>query len=249
MSLHKALNALRRRLAGLPARGAAAPVSPEVRNDLYMAHLAVYAFAAGLVEEGQVLDLGCGTGYGADRLARAGASRVVGVDPDERCLAYARRHWLSHTGPNTRPGLRFVSGAAEDLGGDLGLFDLVVAANLFPHVASPKTVLDSVVLRLAPGGALVASVPPVVDERTMEAHRASGLHRSNLYLWDWESLFRKRFKEIHLHRLVPPAGLDLSSPAPSRFGVEDFRIEEIPLADLNEAGSLAAIFVGLGPRV
>ncbi len=245
MSLHKALNALRRRLAGLPARGAAAPISPEVRNDLYLAHLAVYDFAAGLAEEGQVLDLGCGTGYGADRLARAGASRVVGVEPDGRCLAYARRHWLS----GARRGLRFVQGAAEDLGGDLGLFDLVVAANLFPHVASPKAVLDSVVLRLAPGGTLVASVPPVVDERTMEVHRASGLHRSNLYLWDWESLFRKRFKEIHLHRLVPPAGLDLSSPAPSRFGVEDFRIEEIPLADLSQAGSLAAIFVGLGPRV
>jgi len=42
-ALHKALNAFRRWRAGLPPRGG---VSPEVRNDLYQALLAVYVFAA-----------------------------------------------------------------------------------------------------------------------------------------------------------------------------------------------------------
>jgi len=79
--------------------------------------------------------------------------------------------------------------------------------------------------------------------------RASGLHRSNLYLWDWESLFRKRFKEIRLHRLTPPAGLDLSNPAPSKHSAEDFKVEEISPARPGDAGSLAAVFVGRGPRI
>lgn len=234
---HKALNAFHRWRSGLPARGGVSPVSPEVRNDLYMAHLAVYEFAAGLGRDMRVLDLGCGTGYGADRLSEEG--EVVGIEPDERSLAYARDHF---------PDVRFVSGTAESLD-DLGLFDLVVAANVFPHVESPKAVLDSAVQRLNAGGTLVASVPPIVDEQTMEAHRASGLHRSNLYLWDWESLLRKRFKEIRLYRLTPPAGLDLSSPAPSKLQAEDFKVEEISPAQPGDAGSLAAIFVGRGPRL
>jgi SAM-dependent methyltransferase len=237
-TLHKALNAFRRRLAGLPARGGQSPVSPEVRNDLYMAHLAVYEFAAGLGRDVRVLDLGCGTGYGADRLSEDG--EAVGIDPDERSLAYARKHF---------PDVRFVSGTAESLPDDLGLFGLIVAANVLPHLESPKAALDSAILRLTPDGTFVASVPPIVDEHTMEAHRASGLHRSNLYLWDWESLLRKSFKEIRLHRVTPPASLDLSSPAPSKLQAEDFKVEEISLAHPGDAGSLAAIFVCRGPRI
>lgn len=234
--MHKALNALRRWRAGLPTRGG---VSPEVRNDLYLAHLAVYEFAASMAKGKRVLDLGCGTGYGADRLARAGASSVAGIDPDERSLAYARKRF---------PGVRFVAGTAEALPDDLGPFDLIVAANLLPHLESPGKILEIAARRLAPDGALVASVPPVVDERTMEEHRATGLHRSNLYLWDWESLFRKRFQEIRLYRLAPPDALDLASPAPSRHRVEDFRTEEISLAQLGAAGSLSALFTARGPR-
>jgi len=236
-SLHKILNAFRRWSTGLPARGGVSPVSPEVGNDLFVAHLAVYEFAAGLAQDVRVLDLGCGTGYGADRLAEEG--EVVGVDPDDRSLAYGRKNF---------PDIRFVSGMAETLSDDLGLFGLIVAANVLPHLESPKAALDAAVRRLTPDGVLVASVPPIVDERTMETHKAGGLHRANLYLWDWESLFRKRFREIHLYRLTPPAGLDLSSPSPSRFRVEDFKTEEISPAQLGDAGSLAAIFVGRGPR-
>ena len=237
-TFHKALNAFRRWSAGLPLKGGMSPVSPEVRNDLYMAHMAVYEFAAGLARDVRVLDLGCGTGYGADRLSEEGTT--VGIDPDEPSLFYARRHF---------PDVRFVSGTAESLPDDLGLFGLIVAANVLPHLESPKAALGSTVLRLTPDGTLVASVPPILDERMMEEHRASGLHRSNLYLWDWESLFRKRFKEIRLHRLTPPAGLDLSSPAPSKFRAEDFKIEEVSPARPGDAGSLAAIFVCRVPRI
>lgn len=238
-TLHKALNAVRRRLAGLPARGSESPVSPEVRNDLYMAHMAVYEFAAGFARDVRILDLGCGTGYGTDRLSEEGGE-VVGLEPDEVSLAYARSHF---------PDERFVSGTAEALSDDLGLFGLIVAANVLPHLESPKAALDSVVRRLTADGTFVASVPPVVDERTMEEHKASGLHRSNLYLWDWESLLRKRFKEIRLYRLTAPARLDLSNPARSKFRAEDFKVEEISPARPGDAGSLAAIFVARGPRL
>lgn len=236
--LHKALNAFQRWRAGLPARGGESPVSPEVRNDLYMAHMAVYEFAAGLARDVRVLDLGCGTGYGTDRLSEEG--EAVGIDPDERSLCYARKHF---------PDVRFVSGTAESLPDDLGLFGLIVAANVLPHLESPKAALGSAVLRLTADGTFVGSVPPILDERMMEEHKATGLHRSNLYLWDWESLLRRRFKEVRLHRLTPPAGLDLSSPAPSRFRAEDFKVEEISPARPGDAGTLAAVFVARVPRL
>ena len=52
----------------------AGPVSPEVTNDLFLAHLAVYDFAARFAPGLRVLDLGCGTGYGSAHLLAAAES-------------------------------------------------------------------------------------------------------------------------------------------------------------------------------
>jgi SAM-dependent methyltransferase len=236
--LWRSVNVLRRLASGLPVRGGVSPVVP---NDLFQAHLAIYLFAARSAAGRRVLDLGCGTGYGSARLAAAGAASVVGIDPDERSLAYARRCFA-------KPGVRFVRGAVEELPDGLGPFDLIVAVNLLAHLAAPAAVVEGAARRLDPAGELIASVPPVVDERTMEAHRASGLHRSNLYLWDWESLLRRRFREVRAFGAVPPAGLDLADPAPSRLAAADFRFAEVSPAQPATAGSLSAVFVCRGVR-
>src|SRR5262249_50712539 len=101
--LQKGLNGLRRLRSGLPARRG---ISPEVPNDLFQALAAVYAFAARHVQGKSVLDLGCGTGSGSARLLAAGAASVVGVDPDPKSLAYARRRFA---------GPRFLNVAVDEL--------------------------------------------------------------------------------------------------------------------------------------
>ena len=240
-SLRRGVNALRRLAAGLPARGV---VSPETPDDLFLAHLALYRFAARYVSGRRVLDLGCGTGYGSAHLSAAGAASVVGLDADARLLAYARRRFAG-------PSVRFVTGNAEEAHGDLGLFDAIVAANLLAHLERPALAVEEAARHLHPEGAFVASVPPIADDRAMEAHRASSRHRSNLYLWDWETLLARRFGKLELFRLEPPPGaaLDLANPAPSRLDVKDFRAVPVSLARPAEAGSLAAIYVATRPRL
>ncbi len=240
-------NALSRRSAGLPLRGV---VSPEVADDLYQAHLALYVFAGRYVGGRRVLDLGCGTGYGAARLVApeagvsASAASVIGLDPDERLIRYARKRFAG-------PSVRFVVARAEALPGDLGLFDTVVAANVLAHLAKPALAIEQASRHLQPEGTMIASVPPIADDRSMEAHRAAGAHRSSLYLWDWETELKRRFHELALFRLAPPPGaeLDLTDSSPSRLAAADFRTEEIALARARDAGSLAAVFVASRPRL
>lgn len=233
-ALQKLLNALRRWRAGLPVRGG---VSPEVPNDTYQALLALYVFASRFAAGKRVLDLKCGTGFGSGRLASAGASEVVGLDPEERNLAYARKRF---------PGVRFVQGPAESPPEDLGMFGLIVAVDLLPHLQSPNAVVEWAARHLEPEGTLVASVPPIVDERIMEQHKTSGLHRMSLYLWNWESLFRRRFPEVRMYGAIPPDGLDLANPSPSRIRAEDFRFDEVSPATPATAGTLSAILIGRG---
>ncbi len=237
----RALNAFVRLAAGLPARGV---VSPEVADDLFQAHLALYLFAARYAAGRRVLDLGCGTGYGAVRLIESGAASVVGLDSDERLIRYARRRFAG-------PSVRFVAARAEMLPGDLGLFDAVVAANVLPHLEKPALAIEQASRHLQPEGTLIASVPPIADDRTMEAHRAAGAHRSSLYLWDWETLLKRHFHDLTLFRLEASPGtvVDLSDSSPSKLSAADFHAAEISLARPREAGSLAAIFVASRPRL
>lgn len=234
-------NAFVRLAAGLPLRGV---VSPEVADDLFEAHLALYVFAGRYAAGRRVLDLGCGTGYGAARLVESGAASVVGLDPDERLLRYARKRFAGSS-------VRFVGARAEALPGDLGLFDTVVAANVLPHLEKPALAIEQASRHLQPEGVLVASVPPIADDRTMEAHRASGTHRSSLYLWDWETHLKRNFHDLALFRLAAPAGaaIDLSDSSPAHRPAALYHAEEIPLARAREAGSLAAIFVATRPRL
>src|SRR6186997_360777 len=54
-------------------------------------HLARYRWAAAAVAGRDVLDAGCGEGYGSRLLAElGGARRCVGIDIDERTIAAAR---------------------------------------------------------------------------------------------------------------------------------------------------------------
>jgi SAM-dependent methyltransferase len=237
-AIHKALNAFRRWRAGLPVRGG---VSPEVPNDLYQAHLALYAFASRFAAGKRILDLRCGTGYGSARLAAADASEVIGLDTDDRCLAYARKRFAG-------PKLRFVQGTVEATPGDLGRFGLILALDVLPHLPSPAPLVEWAAGHIEPDGIFLASVPPVVDERTLEQHRASGLHRMSLYLWNWESLLRRHFREVKIYGTIPPDGatLDLSDPSPSKLRAEDFRFEEVSPAKPASAGTLSALLLGRG---
>jgi len=241
--VHKALNAFRRWRAGLPARGS---VSPEVPNDLYQALLALYVFAGHYAAGRRVLVLGCGTGFGCARLAEAGATEVVGLDPDERSLAYARRRFPPSTG-----SIRFAQGAADAPPVDLGTFGLIVGIDVLPHVENPMTVLEWAARHLEPDGVFLTSVPPILDEHVMEQHRASGTRRLGLYLWNWESLLRRRFRETRIFGAAPPDGavLDLGDPAPSRLRAEDFRFEKVAPDRPGAAGNLSAVLVAASPGV
>jgi SAM-dependent methyltransferase len=97
-----------------------------------------------------VVDLGCGTGQLARRLAQQGANRVVAVDPSERMIAVAET--FAH------PGVEYRRGFAEDAGFPAGSVDLVVSSLAFHYVADLPQLLGRIATWLASGGRLVASM-------------------------------------------------------------------------------------------
>jgi 2-polyprenyl-3-methyl-5-hydroxy-6-metoxy-1,4-benzoquinol methylase len=115
-------------------------------------HLQRYTFAAQFCHAGVGLDFGCGIGYGAEILARAGASEIAGVDVDANIIAAAR---LRQHPNNVSFHENLASASASFAAG----FDFAVMFEVIEHVPDPTTVLHDLAARMKPGAPLLVSAP------------------------------------------------------------------------------------------
>jgi len=120
------------------------------------------------VEKGdRVLDVGCGTGSLAWEIARAtSASKIVGVDPSDGFVEYARSHYSD-------PRLTFESGDAQKLAYPDAAFDRCVGLLVMRHI--PNAMKATLEMRriTRPGGVLGTAM-----------WNNSGGHQLNQCLWD-----------------------------------------------------------------
>ena len=133
-------------------------------------HLERYEFAATLVADRRVVDCACGTGYGSEILARAGAAVVIGVDIDAAAVAFACENHVHER----------VSYQVADASGYTPPFrpEVWVSLETIEHLPDPKVYLRATRDRLGPGGVLIASVPTTVSTDGNPFHRTDFTRRS-----------------------------------------------------------------------
>jgi 2-polyprenyl-3-methyl-5-hydroxy-6-metoxy-1,4-benzoquinol methylase len=101
----------------------------------------------------RVLDVGCSTGYLAERMQQHGAT-VIGLDMDERAAELARSFCEEvHVGDVETMELPF----------EPGTFDAVVCGDLIEHLRDPQGFITRVRPLLRPGGRLVLSTPNIAN--------------------------------------------------------------------------------------
>ena len=130
----------------------------QVEPDLWAEHLSRYRFAANvaasLARPPEILDLGCGTGYGTAALAEHAAS-ATGLDLAPDAITYARDHYL-------RPNLQFLQGSVTDVPLSDASFDLITAFEVIEHIADGSKLLAEARRLLRPTGLLLVSTPNTV---------------------------------------------------------------------------------------
>lgn len=123
----------------------------QVEPDLFNEHFARYAFAARLARQKRVLDVACGSGYGAAELA-AVARNVTAIDVSPEAIQYAAEHY-------PQANLDFRVASAHSLPFPDLTFDLVVSFELIEHLENYRELLSEVRRVLAPNGQFIVSTP------------------------------------------------------------------------------------------
>ena len=143
-------------------------VDPGKPGGIFEAHLHRYRWAHGMVAGAQVLDAGCGEGYGAYLLASAAAG-VLGIDISAPVVAEASRRYQ-------HAGLRFAAMDCRRLAIRGAAFDVVVSFEVIEHLQDPHVYLAEISRILRRDGVVILSTPNHDIERF---HAASPCHVSN----------------------------------------------------------------------
>jgi len=128
-------------------------VPDRVDPDLWNEHSARYLFASRLSRQKKVLDLACGTGYGAVELARS-AAVVCGLDSAWEAISYANSNY-------SRNNLRFLIARCQQLPFPSSSFDLVVAFEVIEHLEDWERLIHESRRVLSPTGQFVVSTPNI----------------------------------------------------------------------------------------
>jgi O-antigen biosynthesis protein len=151
-------------------------------------HLKRYEFAQPFCVGKEVLDAGCGVGYGTAHLASV-ALRVVGVDVSADAIEHARARYAA---PNTE----FVQGDALELPFEDESFDVVCSFETIEHVRDAEALVAELRRVLRRGGTCVLSTPRV--EHTTHTPD-NPFHVVELSPRDFEALLRQRFDDVELY--------------------------------------------------
>lgn len=121
-----------------------------VESDLWNEHVARYRYATLFAAGRNVLDVGCGTGYGAAVMASV-AGDVTGFDVSSEAVRYATQHYGDRA--------RFFVGSAGAFP-TLGVrYDLVTAFEVIEHIAEWPELIKEAARVMKPTGLFLVTTP------------------------------------------------------------------------------------------
>jgi len=165
-------------------------------------HLQRYQFAGQFVEQKQVLDCGCGIGYGSWCLLQYGAAKVTGLDISADTLATARKRYQDDR-------LQFIEGDSQQMPFEAASVDCVVCLENIEHLPEPPQFVAEAARVLRQDGILVVSAPNRL-QFSEGPFKIENLH--HLSEPNWEDLMRWLKPHFLIERQFEQSPVDAAAP-------------------------------------
>jgi SAM-dependent methyltransferase len=156
-------------------------------RDIITRSLARYHAVLGYTT-GQVLDIGCGRGYGFDVLS-AHSSSQTGVDISLPFLSAAQR---------TYRGVAFAQATGEHLPFRSGSFDTAIAFEVIEHLQDDKGFLEDLLRLVRPGGTVAISTPNRLVSSGASKKPLNPFHVREYSIEEFEGLLQRVFSTVTL---------------------------------------------------
>ena len=153
-------------------------------------HLHRYSFAQQFVGKKDVLELGCGEGYGTYSLSKS-ANSIIGIDIDEKTIHHAQKKYINDN-------LEFQIGSVTELPEFNKKFDVIICFEVIEHIEEHTKLLKSIKNLLNPSGILLISTPNT-DVYSKNKSSKNPHHVKELSLDELNKLFKKNFS---FHKII-----------------------------------------------
>ncbi len=185
-----------------------------VDADLFNEHISRYKFAARLIPKGgEILDLGCGTGYGTVELLSGGTS-IVGADVSAEAVAYARANY-------GREGVTFLEASCESVPRADHQFDLITCFEVIEHLENWRGLLAEAQRLLRPGGSFVVSTPnKAYYAETRGKTGPNPFHTHEFEYAEFESALKEYFPHVRIWSQNHAAAIVFAPPTPAAAVLE-----------------------------
>ncbi len=151
-------------------------------------HLHRYALAMELSQNKIVLDIASGEGYGSFLLSK-NASKVYGVDIDQKCVDHANKKYFE------AKNLKFLYGSANKIPLPDNSVEMVVSFETIEHHKEHDLMMQEILRVLKKEGCLLLSSPDREIYRQREPNNP--FHIKELSLVELQLLIRKYFSHSH----------------------------------------------------
>ena len=182
---------------------------PGANNAAEMAydHIARYRLAERYVEDRDIVDMGCGAGYGSHSLSRLARS-VRGMDLSEEAIAHAERRYHSSN-------LSYGVGDVTKLPYESGSFETAVSFEVIEHLERPEDLVVEAKRVLKDDGIFIVSTP---DKQAYSNDRNSvnPFHVSEMYPLEFREILERHFGYVQIYRQGTLAG-SIITPDPNEL--------------------------------
>jgi 2-polyprenyl-3-methyl-5-hydroxy-6-metoxy-1,4-benzoquinol methylase len=175
-------------------------VNPDFPDLNFQNHFNVYKFLEQLAKDKDVLDIGCGLGYGTAHL-HAIAKTIVGIDISRSAIRFASRRY---------PSTQTLVMDAQFLRMPLKSIDLAISTENFEHLSDQEQSLREVVKVLRPQGICFIATPN--RNVSMETNR---YHTHEFTASELKALLSRYFNEVEVWPSM------LQSPDPASLAMPD----------------------------
>ena len=160
------------------------------QNVVLQEHFQRYRFVRDYIKNKNVLDAGCGIGYGSAFLSRNGAKSVTGLDRSKTAISFAKNNYKNLN-------LKFEVGKVEKTHFKSNSFDVIVALEILEHLPNPMDFLKECQRILKPNGSLVVSTPNKTN--SLITSTFNPFHDHEYFLSEFKQFLKPFFKSVKFY--------------------------------------------------